>query len=54
MARIALDDLNTMELELLFAIDFQLAVSLEEYTAHTQALPLPPARPPTCSLSPAS
>ena len=38
MARIALEDLNTMELELLFAIDFQLTVSLDEYAAHTQAL----------------
>ncbi len=38
MARIALDDLNTMELELLFAIDFQLTVSLDEYTAHNKAL----------------
>ena len=38
MARVSLEDLNTMELELLFAIDFQLTVSFDDYTAHTQAL----------------
>ncbi len=38
MAGISLDDLNTMELELLFAIDFQLTVSLDAYAAHIQAL----------------